>query len=79
MNNTVDRERERPVRRQIRLPEFDYNSHGAYFITICTKDKAKLLSNIRVGTTIGRPPSVLLTEYGRIVEDTIHKIPEKSL
>ena len=67
--------RELPIRKQIRLREYDYNSHGAYFITICTKGKAKVLSHISVGTTIGRPPTVVLTEYGRIVKDAIHNIP----
>ena len=64
----------RPTRKIIRLPEYDYNSNGAYFITICTKGRKRLLSNIIVGTTIGRPPQVLLTTYGRIVEEAIYNI-----
>ncbi|MBQ7219036.1 MAG: transposase [Ruminococcus sp.] len=63
-----------PRRKSIRLKEFDYNSHGAYFITICTKDRAKILSQISVGTTIGRPPSLTLTPYGQIVEQAILNI-----
>ena len=65
-----------PTRKRIRLEEFDYNSHGAYFITVCTKNRASLLSDISVGTTIGRPPTVELSPYGRIVEDAIQRIPE---
>ena len=31
------------VRRKIiRLPQFDYSSNGAYFITICTPERKKL-------------------------------------
>ena len=64
-----------PTRKRIRLPEFDYDSHGMYFITVCTKDKACILSDITVGTVIDRPPDVVLTEYGRIVEEAILNIP----
>lgn len=67
-------EKERPVRKQIRMPEYDYNSNGAYFITVCTKDRKPILSGISVGTTIGRPPDVILTKYGRIVEKAIQQI-----
>ena len=30
---------ERPVRKDIRLGNYDYSRNGAYFVTICTKDK----------------------------------------
>jgi len=32
-------------RRSIRLPEYDYTSPGAYFVTICTYDKACMLAD----------------------------------
>ena len=64
----------RPVRKQIRMPEFDYNSNGAYFITVCTRDRKPILSKVSVGTTIGRPPDVILTKYGRTVEEAIQQI-----
>lgn len=70
----MDKDNPRAERKQIRLTEFDYDSNGAYFITICTKDRKPLLSKISVGTTIGRPPDVVLTQYGRIVEESIHQI-----
>lgn len=63
-----------PIRKQIRMPEFDYNSNGAYFITVCVKDRKPILSRISVGTTIGRPPDIILTKYGHIVNDAIHSI-----
>lgn len=65
-----------PRRKRIRLPEFDYNSVGAYFITICTKDREQILSRVSVGTTIGRPPTVTLTRYGVIVEEAIQQITD---
>ena len=54
-----------PERRRTRLPHFDYNSAGTYFITICTKDRKQVLSQI-VGTGVLDGPQISLTEYGRI-------------
>ena len=34
-----------PKRKNIRLKEYNYSEPGAYFITICTKNKEKLLWN----------------------------------
>ena len=31
-----------PKRKSNRLPQFDYGTVGAYFITICSRDKAKV-------------------------------------
>ena len=36
-------------RKAIRLPEYDYSSPGAYFVTICTHDRQCILSRITVG------------------------------
>jgi len=38
--------RSRPHRTSLRLPEFDYSTPGAYFITICTFRKACLLGHV---------------------------------
>ena len=38
-----------PKRKALRLPEFDYSSSGAYFVTICTQDRRCILSRIAVG------------------------------
>jgi len=35
-----------PKRKAIRLPDFDYSSNGAYFVTICTHNRRCLLSDI---------------------------------
>ena len=35
-------------RDQYRLPGFDYSTNGAYFVTICTHDRAKLFGKVGV-------------------------------
>ena len=35
-----------PKRKPLRLADYDYSSTGAYFITICTKDRKNLLAKI---------------------------------
>ena len=40
---------ELPKRKPNRLKEYDYSQNGAYFITICTKDRKQILSHITVG------------------------------
>ena len=59
---------EYPRKKPNRLPDYDYSQNGAYFITICTKDRKHLLSRIAVGTSIARPPAVQLTRIGKLAE-----------
>lgn len=59
-----------PQRKQNRLENYDYSQNGAYFITICTKERKKILCEI-VGANIVRPK---LTRYGKIVDDAINLI-----
>lgn len=61
-------------RKNIRLKEYDYGRNGAYFITICTKDKKKIFGEI-VGATSGRPVKMVLSKYGQIVDNVILDIP----
>ncbi|HET6232095.1 MAG TPA: hypothetical protein VFE05_18620, partial [Longimicrobiaceae bacterium] len=35
-----------PERRALRLPHYDYTTPGAYFVTICTQNRACSLSRI---------------------------------
>jgi len=63
-----------PKRKPYRLKDYDYSSDGAYFITICTKDKKPVLSKISVGTSIARPSEIQLTKIGVIVEKGIQEI-----
>ncbi|MBQ2265996.1 MAG: hypothetical protein II342_01205 [Clostridia bacterium] len=41
---------ELPKREKNRLKNYDYSQEGAYFITICVKDRKPILSKVRVGT-----------------------------
>ena len=69
---------ELPKRKRTRLKEYDYNQSGYYFITICTKDKQKILCDIVGGGALDAP-RVNLTAVGRIVEKYIistNNIPE---
>lgn len=61
-------------RKPNRLPNFDYSTPGAYFITICTKDH-KCLFWENVGASIARPQKPKLSDWGNIVAVAIRKIP----
>jgi len=61
-----------PKRENIRLSGYDYSQNGAYFVTICTRDKAHLLGNI-AGITKGRP-HIALSQFGQIAERYIRNI-----
>ena len=72
--------KELPVRKNIRLKNYDYSNTGYYFITICVKDKHELFWNEPVGARIARPllseiarPS--LSEIGEVVQKAIENIP----
>ncbi len=52
-------------RRNIRLSGYDYNTPGAYFLTICVENRRCLLSRI-VGTGVPDGPRVELLFYGQI-------------
>jgi putative transposase len=54
---------DRPQRSSLRLKGYDYTQPGAYFVTICTKNRECLLGEIVGGV-------VQLNEYGRIVAET---------
>ncbi|MBQ3137365.1 MAG: transposase [Clostridia bacterium] len=65
-----------PKRKSIRLKDYDYSSNGAYFITVCTKNREKILCNISVGDGAHDVPmagdiSLQLTNIGKIVEKYI--------
>ena len=69
--------KEPPIRKPNRLSNFDYSTDGAYFITICLKDRQKMLSEIVSQKTVGDgaldvPQQISirtkLTSVGKIVE-----------
>ena len=66
------------TRKPNRLKDYDYSQNGAYFITICTKDRKPILSVIEnadecVGETCGLP-SICLTDVGKTIKNEIDKI-----
>ena len=63
-----------PQRKSIRLEKFDYNSSGAYFITICTDKRIQVLSRIVGGDVLDAPKNIELLPYGRIAEKYIQQI-----
>ncbi|MBO5415058.1 MAG: hypothetical protein J6A83_00325 [Clostridia bacterium] len=65
--------KELPKRKDPRLKGFDYSITGAYFLTICTQNRKKILSTI-VGEGSPLPQ---LSPYGEIVDKWIQRIPEK--
>ena len=65
-----------PKRKAMRLPEHDYASPGAYFVTVCTKDRSCILSNITVGEGLA-PPVADLSAVGRCVKEQILALPER--
>ena len=42
----MDKEKEIPKRKELHIKQYDYSSTGAYFITICIKDRKRILSDI---------------------------------
>jgi len=62
-----------PVRKNIRLKDYDYSQNGVYFITICIENRECGLSIIRRGDPCGRP-EMTLTQLGEICKKTFNTI-----
>lgn len=61
-----------PKRKPTRLKGYDYSTPGAYFITICTKDRKQILSKISVvGEGLCALPKNELTKTGNVVINAI--------
>ena len=65
------RNMELPQRKRNRLPGHDYGQNGAYFITICTKDRECVLSDI-----VGDDALIVPKPIGQVVEKYICNAPE---
>ncbi len=70
----MEKEKALPNRKPNRLERYDYSSCGAYFITICTKDRRNYFWE-NVGAIIDRPQDVRLSICGEIVNEAINNIP----
>ena len=60
-------------RKPIRLPDYDYSRDGAYFVTICVKDRVNLFWDATARVSASEVP---LNGFGRIVESVMLDIPE---
>ena len=60
--------KEIPQRKPNRLKDYDYSQDGAYFVTICAKNRLELFATIDVGAAFCRP---CLTHAGKIIENEI--------
>ena len=74
MNEQITEKERLPKRKHNRLGEFHYGSGYSYFITVCTKDRARILSDITVGTGVLDCPQVKLTYFGEIVDKYINQL-----
>ena len=68
-------------RKTTRYERSDYSTAGAYFLTICTRNRRPILSHITVGTGVPDGPFiepddavVSLLPYGKIAEKYIHQL-----
>ena len=65
-----------PVRKRLRLQAYDYGQNGVYFITVCTKDRRHILSQV-IPAPLGVQPEIRLTAYGMIVEEELSELSRR--
>ena len=66
-------------RQSIRLKKYDYSQSGLYFVTICTQNRECIFGNIinnNVGVGRDRPISMILNQYGKIIENVWESLPD---
>jgi len=64
----MDKDKELPKRKPTRFKNFDYSTTGAYFITICTENRERILSRV-VGGDVLDAPSVNEADF--VVGDSL--------
>ncbi len=64
-------------RKNIRLKDYDYTKAGYYFVTICTKDRKKILANI-VGGGFHAAPLIDLYPIGKEIIKSIEFIEKQN-
>lgn len=65
-----------PERKRIRLPDYDYSETGAYFVTLCTEKRVRVLSDINVGQGLA-PAEIRLSRYGKIAKEQLLLLQER--
>lgn len=63
------------LRKRIRIPDYDYATPGAYFVTICAKERAPVFWSNVVADII-RHDAPKLSGIGRIADAAINQISE---
>ena len=69
-----------PQRKNVRLKNYDYNSKGAYFLTICTKKREEILGTVGTGVPDGPQThnktniTVQLSDYGKCIETHLKEL-----
>ena len=61
-------------RKNVRLRGHDYRQAGAYFVTVCSRDRADLFGKI-VGGDVLIAPKVNLSSIGAVIQNTLEQIP----
>ena len=60
--------KELPVRKSIRLKNYDYSQPGYYFVTVCVKDRHEMFGEVFNG-------QMKINEYGAVAERNLVNIP----
>ena len=66
---------ELPKRKHIRIPDYDYSTPGAYFVTVCTANREPLFWSERRGGYYP-PENVPLSSVGKTVEQSIRSVSD---
>ncbi len=64
-----------PKRKSIRLKHFDYSQNGAYFVTICTKDKLQTINSDQIRNIIQETWDNLPEHYPEVILDEFVIMP----
>lgn len=57
-------------RKPNRLSNFDYNQNCAYFVTVCTQDRKKILSQVvGDGSPVPKPTGIIEEDYIRQISE----------
>ena len=78
----MNKENKLAQRKDLRLKQYDYSSKGAYFVTICIKDRKRILSDIikpAVGVGAHDDPLILQPLIPRVQLTRIGSIVQKYL
>ena len=68
---------ELPKRKHPRLDNYDYSTAGAYFVTICVRDRLHVFSDITKIITNSVEYKTQLTSYGKIAEAQLLSLPKR--